>query len=86
MSVGGGYHIKMKKRFILVFVLSIVLLGTYVFYYSLRSKSPPSDQNELTQAQKETKLREVSQSLTIQKETPQFKTKLEEMSKSLNKK
>ena len=70
-----------KSSKITLLVLVLILLGILVFYYSFKSKSPPLTPDEL----KEAKLKEMSQSLTLQKDTPQFKAKLEAMSRSLNK-
>ena len=77
----------MKNSQIVLFVIVVVLLGGFILYYSLVRKPSPSlnDLNTLTEEEREAKFVEISQSLTVQKETPKFKAKLEEMSKSLNK-
>ena len=70
-----------KNIKIVLIILVIILLGLLVLYYYKTPKNltPPI----IKQADK---IKEISQSLTTQEQTPQFKAKLEEMSKSLNKK
>ncbi len=65
------------KVALIVFV--VLILGVLIFYYSFQPKSPspPNPAQKLT---------EMSQSLTVQEQTPQFRSKLDAMSKSLNKK
>ena len=63
----------------MLIILVILLLIFLVVSYSSSPKSPPavSKQGELT---------EMSKSLATPEQTPQLKAKLEDMSKSLNKK
>src|SRR3989344_7383908 len=74
-----------RRMHILLSILAFVLVvGSVVVYQRYRVKVvvQERDEGEL----KAEKLAEVSNSLTAQEQTPEFKRKLEEISKSLNRK
>ncbi|MEK7463954.1 MAG: hypothetical protein AAB610_02415 [Patescibacteria group bacterium] len=75
---------------VLLSILAFVLAAGSVTLYQVNKAEKPQqaavseeDPNELIQA-KARKLAEVSESLTVQPQTPQFEAILEQVSKSLN--
>lgn len=79
-----------RKLHIFVSVLALVVIVGYVVYQfnkvPKQIEAPPVvDPNVALQARID-KLTEMSESLTVQKVTPELKAKLSEMSKSLNNK
>ncbi len=76
------------RKAVATLIATVLVLGIGVWMYLLNSEGTTvgiSPDTSKDQARQE-KLAEISESLTVQEQTPQFKAKLEEISQSLNKK
>lgn len=73
-----------RRMHILLSVLAFLVVAGSITFYQINRSNKASDTADID-ISKEQKLIEVSQTLKIQPQTEEFKTKLQQMSDSLNK-